>query len=406
MAEPKLKRDLNLLSISLYGLGNILGAGIYALIGIVAAKAGTFVPVSFLLALVLAIFTALSYMEFSSRYPLASGEAIYIHKAFSKQFLSVLIGLMIAFAGLVSAATMMRSFVGYFNVFLDAPANLLIIVLVILIGAIAIWGISESALLASVITLIEVSGLLLVVWVSKSAFLELPAKLPSLIPPADADIWQGIVLGTFIAFYAFIGFEDMVTVAEEVKDPEKTMPRAIFFAVVAATVVYLAISVTAVLVAEPSLLATSDAPMALIYEMSTGSAPVVITCISMFAVLNGALIQIIKASRMMYGMSKEKWLPEIFARVNSVTRTPVIATVLVTVIILVLALSFPLASLATATSFTVLTVFALINLALLKIKLEEKGKKTTKTAISFPAIIPFLGFVFSSAIVVFKIFNL
>lgn len=405
-AQTKLKRELGLVSTTLYGLGNILGAGIYALIGIVAAKAGYLTPLSFLIALVLAVFTALSYMEFSSRHPLASGEAYYIHKAFSMQSFSVLIGLMIAFAGLISSATMLRSFIGYFNIFFIVPSDILIVFVVMIIGGIAVWGISESVWIASAITLIELSGLLLVLWVSKSSLLTLPSHLPELVPPINSiEPWQGVFVGAFIAFYAFIGFEDMVTIAEEVKHPKITMPLAIFFAFIAATIIYISISLVSVLTIDPELLAYSNAPMSLVYEMSTGKEPVMITLISLFAVLNGSLVQIIKASRMLYGMSEQKWLPEIFAKVSPLTKTPIPATLTVTFIILVLALCFPLESLATATSYTVLTVFGIVNLGLLKIKITEKKSKIPVDYLSMPKLIPLLGTVFSFAIIIFKIFN-
>ncbi len=409
--KTKLKRELNLFQIVLYGLGNILGAGIYALIGIVAAKAGYFTPLSFIVALVLAVFTALSYMEFSSRCPLCSGEAYYIHKSFNMKWLSTLIGSLIAFAGLISSAVMLKAFVGYFKVFLDMPEMLLIIIVILLVGAISIWGINESVWVAATITVIETGGLLFIIFVAGKNLGDLPAQLPNLIPTASAEVWQSILIGAFIAFYAFIGFEDMVTIAEEVKEPKKNMPLALFFAFLGATVIYLLISFIAVLTIDPEILAYSNAPISLIYEMSTGKAPVVITIISMLAVLNGSLVQIIKASRMVYGMSIQKWLPKIFSSINSKTQTPIPATILVVIIILSLALIFPLEGLATATSFTVLTVFGLVNLGLFKIKREEaKGivsddQNFGESHIDFPKQIPFLGFIFSFAIIIFKIFN-
>lgn len=409
--DIKLKRELGLASTTLYGLGNILGAGIYALIGVIAIHAGYFTPISFIIALLLAFFTALSYMELSSRYPLSSGEAIYIFKAFSWKYFSVLIGLLIALAGLISSATMLKSFVGYFHIFSNIPSHILIISIVIVIGAISIWGINESVGLASAITLIEVAGLLMIIWVAKSHLINLPTELPKLIPPAEISIWNGIFIGAFVAFYAFIGFEDMVTIAEEVKKPRIHMPLAIFFALAIATVLYISVSIIAVLAINPTILAQSKAPMSLVYEASTNSKPILITLISMFAVLNGSLVQIVKASRLIYGMSVQKWLPKIFSNINPITRTPILATVIVTLIILFLALNFPIEKLAEATSFTVLLVFGVVNFALFKIKIQNRvdlihvPEIQNQKIISFPVFIPFLGFLFSFAIIIFKILN-
>jgi amino acid transporter len=256
---------------------------------------------------------------------------------------------------------------------------------------------------ASLITLVEVGGLILVLLVAGDSLGELPARLPELIPPADASVWHGILLGAFIAFYAFIGFEDMVNVAEEVKNPTRILPLAIIIAIVVSTILYLLVSLVAVLALPPAELAQSRAPLALIYERATGSAPVLISLISIFAVVNGALIQIIMAARVLYGMSREGWLHGAFGRVHPRTQTPLLSTMLVTLVVLILALWLPLVTLAKATSFIILVVFALINLALVRIKRREPRPNGIKV---YPVWIPVAGFVSTTAFVLFQLYQL
>jgi amino acid transporter len=178
-------------------------------------------------------------------------------------------------------------------------------------------------------------------------------------------------MGAFMAFYAYIGFEDMVNVAEEVKEPQRTLPLAILLALAISTLLYFLVSLVATLSIPVEALVRSDAPLALIYQSATGREPVLITQIALVAVVNGALIQIIMAARVFYGMAAQGWLPAVFsglARVHAITRTPLLATGLVTTVVLVMALWLPLLTLARITSFIVLLVFALVNLALLVIK--------------------------------------
>jgi amino acid transporter len=199
----------------------------------------------------------------------------------------------------------------------------------------------------------------------------LPRRAHELIPPADATAWHAVLLGAFLAFYAFIGFEDMVNVAEEAKDPVRDMPRAILLATVAATLLYVLVAFIAVLSLPPAELAASEAPLALLYARATGDPAVLISLIGIFAVVNGALIQIIMAARVLYGMSREGWIPAALGRVHRRTRTPLIATAAVAASVLVLALTIPLVELARATSFVILLVFVLVNLSLLRLKLRK-----------------------------------
>jgi len=302
--------------------------------------------------------------------------------------------------GMVSAATLVNGFVGYLHVFMDAPPWLVITLLVFGMGALAAWGITESVIAAALITLIELGGLIFILAVTGSHLAELPVRFTEFVPPADLQIWNGIILGAFLAFYAYIGFEDMVTVAEETKEPTRNLPRAILLAFAVATVLYMLVALAAVLALPADELARTAAPFALLYTQATGQAPTVISIISLFAVVNGALIQIIMASRIMYGMSREGWLHQTFGKVHPVRRTPLLATAFVTLCVLVLALWLPLITLAKVTSFITLIAFSLINLALLRIKRSEPCPDGIHI---YPLWVPWAGFLSSFAFVIFQV---
>ncbi len=396
--QPVLRRDVGLGLFVLYGVGNIIGAGIYVLIGKVAGEAGLLAPFAFLLAAIIAVFSGLSYGELAARYPLSAGEAVYLEKAFRRKALSITVGLLIAFAGLVSAATMARGFLGYFREFVTAPDWLVVLILLVILTLIAIRGILQSARVAAALTLIEVGGL---VWIVVVAMPQLPAlvNLAELslhaIPPLNELAWQGLLGGAFLAFFAFIGFEDMVNIAEEVKQPQKTIPRGILLAFFISTALYLVVSLVAIATIPPSELATSDAPLADVYQVATGRSSAFISLIGLVAVLNGALIQIIMASRIFYGMSRNKWLPKFLATINLKTQTPITATLVAGALTLLLALALPLVQLAKITSGIVLVVFVLINLSLIRIKYREPKPEGVR---SLPIAVPVIGALASTAI--------
>jgi len=402
MNQPtQLKRGLSLWLLVFYGLGNILGAGIYVLVGKVAGSAGLFAPVAFLVASLVAAFTALSYAELVARYPLSAGEAVYVQKGLGLPALSVLVGLLIVLMGAVSAATIANGFVGYLDILIEVPDAIAITLLVIVLAAIAIWGIVESVRIAALVTVIELLGLGLVLAVAGDSLFSIPERLPELIPPTDPVIWQGILFGAFLAFYAFIGFEDMVNVAEEVRNPARNVPLAILIALGVTTLLYAAISLTAVLTVAPQQLAASDAPLATVYQQASGSKPVTLSIISIFAVVNGALIQIIMGSRILYGMSRQGWLPTPFGHVWRKTQTPATATIATAGVVLVLALWLPLVTLAKSTSFLVLFIFSLINLSLLRIKWREPHPRGVRPV---PQWVPAGGIVASLGLLLFQVF--
>lgn len=398
-----LKRTLSLPMLVLYGLGTTIGAGIYALVGEIASVAGYFAPVSFLIASILASFTAISFAELSARFPRAAGAALYVKQGFASEHFSTIIGLLVITAGLVSAAALVNGFVGYLHQFIGIDRIIAIVIVAVLLGSIAAWGIAESVIIASLITVIEIIGLLLIIVVSSEALSTFSARWTELIPSTDTISWGGIYLGAVLSFYAFIGFEDMVDVAEEVKEVKRNLPLAILLTLGITTFIYLLLMVTVVLSLPPTELAASAAPLAQIYEYHTGEKAVVISIIGMFAIINGALIQMIMASRVLYGLSSRGQLPDILGVVHHRTRTPLVATAVATVIVLILALLGSLGSLAEATSVIMLTIFSIVNLALWRIKRRDPHPVDVKV---FPIWIPIIGFFVSFSFVLSEIISL
>ncbi len=394
--QPALRRSLSLSLTTFYGLGNILGAGIYVLVGKVVGHAGLFAPISFLVAALLACLSAFTYAELSARYPFSAGVAVYIQEGLGVQVLSALVGLLIILAGVVSAATILRGFTGYLQVFIAIPGSVVILVTVLLLGGLAAWGITQSVWVAVLITFVEIGGLLLIIGVAAPELATIGMADMDFQPLAGIDAWYGIFVGGFLAFYAFIGFEDMVNVAEEVRNPQRNLPRAILLALAVSMVLYFLVALVAVASVPAAALAQADAPLAYLYRQVTGREPVTITLISMFAVINGALIQIIMAARVGYGMARRHWLPAMFARVHAVTRTPVVATVAASVLVLLLALWLPIETLAKATSYFLLLVFALVNLSLWRIK---RATAQPENVINVPLWVPVAGFFASTVFV-------
>lgn len=388
MADIELKRSISLPLLTFYGIGTILGAGIYVLIGQVAGYAGMHTPFAFLVAAILAGLSALSYAELSARFPKSAGEAVYVQEAFRHPAFSLLIGLMIVSVGTISSATLTNGLLGYVEQFIQLPHSLVIVVAVGILGGIVIWGIGQSVWIASVLTVVEMLGLIIIIWVARAGFLQVPAQLDNLLPSLDALSWTGILLGAFVAFYAFIGFEDMVNVAEEVIEPQKNLPRGIIIALLVTTAFYFLVGLVSVLVLAPAALANSKAPLAFIYQEMTGRDPWLIALIGIASIINGVLIQIVMASRILYGMSRSRWLPDWLGRVHPRTRTPINATLVIMALILLLALVLPILSLAKLTSFISLSIFTLINLALVRIKLRDGPSP----GISVPLWIPLCGF--------------
>ncbi|RMA82602.1 APC family permease [Umboniibacter marinipuniceus] len=367
-SELKLKRNIGTGLLTLYGLGTILGAGIYILVGKVAGYAGIYAPAAFLLAALLATLSGYSYAKLSARYPKSAGEVVYVQNAFHLSALSRAVGWLVVLTGVVSAATITRGFVGYLQVFIDVPYVLAITGLVLIMTLLAIWGAAESVIATSIATILGLIGLAIVLFYSAPHLINHPESFAQLIPPAhDSSLWFGIVLGAFLAFYAFIGFEDIVNMAEEVKEPEKAMPTAIMLAIIVSSLLYVLVAIAAVSQLSIEALRTSSAPLADVMQQHSPTAARVVSLISLAAIINGALVQIIMGSRVLFGMASQGLAPQQFAVIHASRRTPYVSTAVIGSVVWVLASGFELTLLAKITSFIIIVIFFLVNVSLLRL---------------------------------------
>ena len=368
----RLVRTLTLTHVVLYGIGVTVGAGIYVLIGAAAARAGMLAPVAFLIAALLMALSALSFAELASRMPVAASEAAYVQAGLRSSVLATVAGLLVIAIAVISAAAISIGSAGYLRVFLPLPGSVVVALVVLAMGAIAAWGIKESVVFAGIMTAIEVGGLLLVIIAGLVTEPGVVTRLPEAIPPiGDASVWFGISSAGLLAVFAFIGFEGIVNVAEEVRDARRTVPRAIFITLGVTTVLYMAVIWVALVTVGPADLGTAEAPLALVFAQTTGASPLVMSAIAVIATLNGIIVQIIMASRVCYGLADRGKLPAWLAIVHPATRTPIVATALATGLVLLLALAVPLEGLADATSRIALVMFALVNLSLAVLRWRE-----------------------------------
>ncbi|WP_170407299.1 APC family permease [Ruegeria arenilitoris] len=385
---PKLRRALNTPMLTLYGLGVTVGAGIYVLVGATAEAAGPYAAVSFLIAALVVSLTALSYAELATRYPVSAGEAAYVEAGFQRNWMAVLVGLAVAASGIISASAVAIGAASYLHTLTGIGTSVLTIGVVAVMGLIALWGIAQSVFIAAVITIIEISGLLFVIGWGMSVQDPQGYEISEMVPGLELNAWRGVFAASLLAFFAFVGFEDMANVAEEVKDPLHTIPKAILLTLVLATGLYLATSMTVLLVVPIDTLSTSAAPLALVFS----GAPEVIkqgfAAVAVVATVNGVLIQMIMASRVIYGLADRDHLPRVLATVPQMTQTPVVATLLVVAIILLLTQTLPIGILAERTSQIVLGVFVLVNISLILLKAKPSS---AREHFRVPLIVPILG---------------
>ena len=375
-----LKRRIGPALLTAYGVGVMVGAGIYVLIGAVAAEAGIFAPLAFLLAGLVAVPSALSYAELSARIPEAAGESAYVDKGLGLHWLAVLVGLAIVLAGMVSAAAVLRGGVGYLLSVLDLPEAMMIAGIGTGLVLLAIAGVLESLAFAALLTAVEVGGLLLVVW----AGFEAPPVAEWQDPPDMA--LAGVAAAAALAFFAFIGFEDLVNMAEEVRNPARTMPRAIMAALAITTLLYMLVSLATVRAVPVAELAQSRQPLAAVWQAGRGGSAAFLSLIAVAAALNGVLAQIIMAARVLFGLGLRERRLALFHHAHPRFGTPVLATLCVGAVVIPAALALPVAALAEATSVTLLAVFFTVNLSLIALKRREPD-----APFRTPVLVPWIG---------------
>lgn len=364
--QATLRRALTLPWLVFYGVGVTVGAGIFALIGEILALAGDHAPLSFLLAGLIAGVTGISYALLVRRYPRAGGEAVFVHRGLGA-FFGRLTGYGVAATGTISSAVVALAFAGYMQALVPVPQEILLVAVVVGLAGIAWFGVRESILFAALVTLLEVGTLVIIIVCGAPLLTDVADVAAAFVPPIDAGLQAGILSGGVIAFFAFIGFEDIENMAEETVNPERTAPRAIYWTLGVTVVIYVLLSVIAVLAPDRDAITGSPAPMAALFEQITGLSGKPVAGAAAIAMINGILVQIIMVSRVLYGMANDGIAPAWFNKVGATHRTPVRATFAVTVLILALALLFPLVRLAEITSLVTLGVFALVNLALYRL---------------------------------------
>jgi amino acid transporter len=347
-------------------------------------------PLAFVLAAIVMAPTAASFAELAARMPVSAGEAAYVKAGFGSETLSLLVGFLVIATGVVSAAAISHGSAGYIQQFVNLPLSVIVPLVILTMASIAAWGIVESVMVAAIMTVIEIAGLLVIVGIgfggSPVAVQRLPEMWTGL---ASLTVLSGILSSALLAFFAFIGFEGLANIAEEVKEPSRTLPRAIFLTLLISTLLYMLVVWVALVSVPRSELATSRAPLSLVFERVTGAAPIVISIVGVIATTNGIIAQMVMASRVIYGLADRNSLPSVLGRVNPVTRTPLNATAVTTALVLLLAIVFPLEWLAEMTSRISLAIFALVNAALVAIKRRETTAPETEFIV--PAWVPWSG---------------
>lgn len=376
LAAPQLQRSLGPFAVTVYGIGTIVGAGIFVLLGKLIGAAGNAAPLAFGLAAVVAGLTGLSYAQLASRLPFSAGEAVYVDTAFGRRWLTLLVGLAVAISGILSSATIAHGFAAYLNVLLPTPPGPTAILYLLILGGIAISGIRETAWVVGVIAISSTLGLIVVGGLIVQG--DPDWHWPKLSISLDASVWSGILLGAFLAFYALIGFEDLVNLAEEMHQPGRTLSIAIPASLAFATVLYVGLAIVALGAAPVEALAATDAPMAFLLDNSGLPGLRIIVVLSIVAITNGALAQLVMSARVLYGLGNRGLLPAPLALINTRTRTPVIASLLVISLVLAAVSSGTLLELARVTSGLVLVVFTLVNLSLLVLNWRAGSRGFTR----------------------------
>jgi APA family basic amino acid/polyamine antiporter len=393
-ASPRLVRSLTLTHAVLYGLGVTIGAGIYVLVGIAAGRSGMHAPLAFIAAALVMAFSAASFAELGTRMPVSASEAAYVQAAFQREWLSLSVGLFVIVTATISAATISVGSAGYIAVFIPLSAPWVISGVVLAMGVVACLATVQSVTFAGIMTLVEVGGLALIIIAGFSHGTDVVTRLPEMWPAAvGSNGWIGLAGTALIAVFAFIGFEHLVNIAEEMKEPNRTLPRALFLTLGLTAILYALVVWIAVTAVPPQELAVSSAPLALVFERLTGMPLVTMSAIAVVATLNGVIVHMIMISRVIYGLAFQGNLPKALTNLNSTTRTPLLATTVGVGAILVLALAVPLEGLADMTARFTLVVFAVINLALIRIKSRDEAPPAG--AFICPKWVPFAGLISS-----------
>ncbi|QCX77055.1 putative amino acid permease YhdG [Streptomyces sp. YIM 121038] len=392
--EPGLRRVLGPKLLILFVIGDILGTGIYATTGKVAGKVGGALWVPFLIGFVVAILTAASYVELVGKYPKAAGAALYTQKAFKVPFLTFIIAFMVMCSGLSSASAAARAFSGdYLSELTDdaLPPTLVAIAFVLALAALNLRGVSESVKANVVLTAVELTGLLIILAIGAWAVLTGDGE-PSRLTEFESSgtgyaLFTGVLGATALGFFAFVGFEDSVNMAEETKDPTRTFPRAIFIGVAVTGTIYVLVALVSSLLVDYRTLEGSSGPLLEVVKAGGVDFPhKLFALIALFAVTNSALINIMMASRLCYGMANERILPRSMGRVLAGRRTPVVGIAFVSLLAIGLVSTGEIEGLGDTTAFLLLCVFAVVNVAVLVLRRDPVDHDHFRTPTALPVL--------------------
>ncbi len=363
----ELKRRMGLFQLTMYGVGLILGAGIYVLIGEAVGFAGDSVWIAFVLGSIVALFAGLSYAELSALFPKAAAEYVFIKNAFKNNFFAFVIGWLTAITSIITAATVALGFGGYFAEFFEVPIIISAIGLLGILSLVNFIGIRESAWTNTIFTIIEAAGLILIIIIGFTVLNPEPVNYTE-----SPSGFAGVAIAFVLIFFAFIGFEDMANVAEEVKNPKKTLPRAIILSVLISGILYILVSLAVVRVVNWEELATSSAPMAMVAERGLGSeAHIILSSIALFAITNTVLITLVAGSRIFYGMAREKVFPSLLEKIHFKTKTPWIAVLVILITSIGFTFIGDIVIVANITVFAIVITFASVNLAVIVLRYTE-----------------------------------
>jgi len=404
--HPDLKRGIGPWLLLFFVLGDIVGAGIYALVGEVGALVGGAIWAAFLAAFFLALFTASSYAELVTKYPRAGGSATYVNNAFRSPFVSFMVAFAVMASGITSACTLTLAFSGdYLAQFISVPIIGAALVFMVLIGCINFYGISESVRINVILTCVEITGLVLIVVIGAAALSTGTGDPGRAFEFKEGtSVLTALLAGTVLAFYALIGFDDSVNVAEETQHPSRNYPRAIFGALLLAGFVYLLVTFTASMVVPTGTLADSSGPLLEVVKAGPIAIPTqLFAAIALLAVSNGALINMIMASRIIYGMGDQGVMPTAFSKVHPGRRTPWVSILFTTVIALLVLIAIgrndeALATLGSTTVVLLLIAFVMVNISVLVLRRDEVGHEHFRT----PTIFPILGAVVAAGLLIYQ----
>jgi len=395
----KLKRSIGLFQATLYGIGIILGAGIYALIGAGAGIAGNALWLSFLIAAFIASLTGLSYAELASMYPKEAAEYVYTKKAFNRKTLSFVVGWVMLVVGVVSAATVALGFGGYFSYMIGGPPILIAGVLIVLLSFLNYWGMKESAEFNVVSTVAEVAGLIIIIalgmyFFGTSGISENFLEVPETVGAA------GILSATALIFFAFIGFEQVANISEETKDAKKVIPKALIISIVVTTIIYILVTVSAIGILGWESLSQSKAPLTEVVGRLLGSdASLFMTILALFATSNTVLVLLIVTSRILYGISCQHSLPKVCKKIGK-RGTPYIAISLVMVFSILSLFIGGIATVALLTTIGTFIAYLFVNLSLIWLRFKKpRARRPFKAPLNigrFP-VLAFLGVIVCGA---------